>query len=329
MKSYVYEIKNIHNGKLYVGKSNHPEKRYKQHVVTANSNGKPLSKAIAKYGESSFDFKIVGEFQSEEEAYSHERQLIELHIASGQLLYNLSAGGRGIILTPQLREKMMVVWKSKERLKKISDASLQNWKNQNFRNNIVEKARNVFLDEGYRKKHSEATRAGMDDVVRKKISDANRGRVQNETEKLVRAESCRKWWTDERRRERGDKQTCEQNANAKLRRNDVVKCRVLKSVFNIAVSQIIRILSLPSKAVTTATAGNTWKSVTIKDDSGNLTDEAFSALVELLDHFPMISPSAKTKRRVELTTYAQSISKVATLYESWVRNHNNNSKETE
>lgn len=62
MKSGVYLIKNITNGKCYVGSSIHLELRQKEHFAALASNrhiNKHLQNAYNKYGRSSFEFEIV------------------------------------------------------------------------------------------------------------------------------------------------------------------------------------------------------------------------------------------------------------------------------
>jgi group I intron endonuclease len=314
MKSFVYEIKNLKNGKIYVGKSNNPHVRFKCHKRYGTSK---ISRAISKYGVDSFEFKIVGEFQNEEEAYFYEKKLIESYILAKQELYNLSAGGRGILLTPFLREKMNLVWNNKNRLKKISDASKRNWSNPSFRSNISLKIKNHFEKQDIKLKHSEATRKGMTDDARKKISEALKGRVQSLEEKEKRSLSGLQYWTEENRKEHSAKFICENNPNSKLSHLDVIKCRVLSELFVISQSQIARILSLPEKATRHVISGGTWKEVKIKDLNGNLTNEAFLIFCQLLNEFSYISPSLKTQKRVKLTLFGKSDPKIVDVYNNW------------
>jgi group I intron endonuclease len=320
MKSFVYVIKNLVNGKIYIGKSNNPEVRFKQHTRSSSCRSTAISRAILKYGEQSFEFKIVGEFQSEEEAYAYEKTLIDSHLLEGHKLYNLSAGGRGILLTPALREKMETVWRSESRLKKISAISKKNWSSLAFRSNMSLKIKESFENQDLKSRHSEATSLGMTSEARKKISETHKGRIQSPDEKASRSTGCLRYWTDERRKEYSDKFTCENNPNAKLRHADVIKCRVLSELFTISESQVARILSLPSRATRNAIKYETWKEVSIKDCHGEITDEALAAFYQLLGEFACISPSAKTHKRVNLTSFAESNPKVLGAYEIWKGN---------
>lgn len=317
MKSFVYIITNTLNGKVYIGKSNDPKARFAYHIRTSYHKSSPLSRAILKYGEESFDFKVLEEFQSEEEAYNYEKLLIESLVAGGQVLYNLAAGGRGILMTPALRERMKAVWGDSNRLAKIAEASKRNWAIESFRTNISIKVKMRFKDSDFKSRHSEATRLGMTLESRKKISETHKGRTQSPEERASRSAGCLRYWDDEKRLEWSQKLSCENNPNAKLCKVDVIRCRVLSTLFIITSSQIARILVLPYKAVKNAIDYGTWKSLLIKDENGNLTDEALSEYRKLLREFVNISPSAKTTQRVKLTPFGSSIPEVLAAYDSW------------
>lgn len=62
--SYIYQIKNNANGKIYIGSSKNYKKRWKQHIAELNSNShynKYLQNAWNKYGEDNFKFTILEE----------------------------------------------------------------------------------------------------------------------------------------------------------------------------------------------------------------------------------------------------------------------------
>lgn len=320
-KSFVYEIINKITGTIYVGKSNNPNQRFKTHMRASNRGSSYLAKAVRKYGSESFELNVIGEFESEELAYAYERLRIKELTCQGNKLYNLCAGGRGIIMTPHLHEKMIPIWQDPKRLKKISDKSLSNWRSSSFKDDILFKVKAKFSDPDFKKKHSDATRAGMTLESRKKISDTHKGRVQSAEERSARSIGCLRYWTEEKRLEYSRKLMCENNPNAKLCRHDVIKCRVLNELFIISASQIARILSLPSKATRSAINSETWKGILIKDENDNLTDESFTTFFELLGEFMNISPSAKTNQRVKLSPSGASIPKIQSAYETWQANN--------
>jgi group I intron endonuclease len=100
MVSYVYLITNTINEKLYVGKSNNPNKRWNAHKQTARSGPADtkysyLHKAIKKYGSDNFMLEIIDSFPNEELAFAAERNCITFYLMTGFKLYNLTAGGEG------------------------------------------------------------------------------------------------------------------------------------------------------------------------------------------------------------------------------------------
>jgi group I intron endonuclease len=112
VKSYVYLISNNVNGKCYVGKSNNPTSRWRDHKFDA-ARARPrtlIGKALAKYGVDSFEFKVVSEYLSQESAFAAESQLItELCTLSSQHGYNLDSGGwGGTTKSTETREKIRV-----------------------------------------------------------------------------------------------------------------------------------------------------------------------------------------------------------------------------
>lgn len=94
---FVYLI-TCRDGSVYVGKSLHPEKRWKAHQKAAlkNSNAIPhLYNAIRKYGVESFTFLIESSHASENAAFEREKELISQFRIENKNLYNVSSGGRG------------------------------------------------------------------------------------------------------------------------------------------------------------------------------------------------------------------------------------------
>jgi len=102
---YIYIIFNLINGKIYVGKSN-SKRRWKTHLNTARSGPEVykksfslIHKAIRKYGENNFDFKII-QHVTEKEVKSAERYWIDFYKTNvwkfgNNFGYNLTQGGEG------------------------------------------------------------------------------------------------------------------------------------------------------------------------------------------------------------------------------------------
>ena len=98
----VYMILNLINGKIYVGQTNNFKRRKKKHIFDSYKEGrsKPVHKAIRKYGINNFDFRIVQEINSFNEALLAEKYWISFYKSNiirygKQFGYNLSDGGDG------------------------------------------------------------------------------------------------------------------------------------------------------------------------------------------------------------------------------------------
>lgn len=122
MKSYVYCITCLVNGKCYIGKTNDPERRWRDHCEpkASNAGGMLIHRAIKKHGPENFKFEVIAECESEDEAFEVEHRLITERGTSDLTKgYNLNEGGRGGRNPSELvRQKIG----AKHRGKKISDA---------------------------------------------------------------------------------------------------------------------------------------------------------------------------------------------------------------
>lgn len=99
---FVYLLRNQINGKLYVGKSNDPDYRFRKHKEIAahgpnhsNNLYQAIHAAIRKYGHENFVLKVVEEVESEELSYQLETMWIKTLRANGFHLYNENDGGLG------------------------------------------------------------------------------------------------------------------------------------------------------------------------------------------------------------------------------------------
>ena len=81
MKFYIYKIENIQNHKKYIGITENPSQRKKNHFTKLRGNShcnSHLQSAWNKYGEENFIFEVIFEMDCEkEEAYKCEEAFIE------------------------------------------------------------------------------------------------------------------------------------------------------------------------------------------------------------------------------------------------------------
>lgn len=90
MHHYVYQIENVINGKIYVGK--HSTENMDDGYM---GSGKLLTRAIAKYGIENFRKTVIREFETPEAALLFESQIIDEDFVNRDDTYNLNLGGNG------------------------------------------------------------------------------------------------------------------------------------------------------------------------------------------------------------------------------------------
>ena len=92
MEKAIYKITNNLNGKIYIGQSVHPNKRWWEHCQRAKENidSYPIHLAIKKYGEENFSFEIL---EWTEDYDNREKELIIFYNSLSPNGYNLASGG--------------------------------------------------------------------------------------------------------------------------------------------------------------------------------------------------------------------------------------------
>ena len=97
MEKALYKITNLINGKVYIGQSIHPDKRWWEHRNKAKKNFDkyPIHLAISKYGEKNFSFKIL---EWSEDYDNREKELIQEYNSISPNGYNVAIGGSSILL---------------------------------------------------------------------------------------------------------------------------------------------------------------------------------------------------------------------------------------
>lgn len=97
MEKALYKITNLINGKVYIGQSIHPDKRWWEHRNKAKKNFDkyPIHLAISKYGEKNFSFEIL---EWSEDYDNREKELIQEYNSISPNGYNVAIGGSSILL---------------------------------------------------------------------------------------------------------------------------------------------------------------------------------------------------------------------------------------
>lgn len=124
-KYYLYKITNKVNGKLYIGVTQNPTDRFKQHAKAKDSNrGSAIHRSIEKHGWENFstDLLCVG---SRKYIYDLELAAIESygsHVSTG-MGYNVCLGGVGVKTTDWSKYDHLLPFKSNIELAKIIGCS--------------------------------------------------------------------------------------------------------------------------------------------------------------------------------------------------------------
>lgn len=92
MKKFIYKITNKLNGKIYIGQTNNPTRRFQEHRARGygQEGEKILYKAFDKYGISNFSFEIIEEVENYNE---REKYWIKFYNCINPNGYNMSEGG--------------------------------------------------------------------------------------------------------------------------------------------------------------------------------------------------------------------------------------------
>jgi len=90
MRSIVYKTTCKVNGKFYIGK----------HTTTDINDGylgsgTTIRRAIAKYGYENFEREVLGVYDTEDEAYAAEAEIVTKDLMESELCYNNRTGGDG------------------------------------------------------------------------------------------------------------------------------------------------------------------------------------------------------------------------------------------
>lgn len=183
MKHYVYKTINDINGKFYIGV--HQSKDIENDPYYGS--GRNLKRAIKKYGKKNFHREILFEFDTSEEAYKKEIEIVNcdfLKEYDGQI-YNISPGGYGgrIYTTPPWLGKKH----TEEEKRKISESNRGKVipEEERARMSIRQKERMAKMDpdtkaEIYRKMVESSVGRVMSEETRKKMSVINKGRIPSD-----------------------------------------------------------------------------------------------------------------------------------------------------
>ena len=123
MKGTIYVIKNLINGREYVGKTfSTVEKRFKQHLIDSRKERcekRPLYSAIRKYGEDNFEYEALGEY--EESIIDHKEKEFIAKRKTYKNGYNATLGGTGKCYLELDEQELIERYKSGETINQLSE----------------------------------------------------------------------------------------------------------------------------------------------------------------------------------------------------------------
>lgn len=195
MNTAVYRITNTVNGKLYLGITVNPIKRWWEHKRCAKKTHTKLYNAIKKYGAEAFKFEVLHWCNSREDARDLENLAISVcdSIAKG---YNMCPGGGGGIageenplfgkkLAPEVCAKMSAVAKkrgmSAEHKARLAQARIGSKKPEHWKQTMREKRLGMKLSLEWR----DNLKKGWEKRKAKNLTSHNALRVLcNETQEV-------------------------------------------------------------------------------------------------------------------------------------------------
>jgi group I intron endonuclease len=262
---YVYKITNLVNGKVYIGKSGHLEKRWRNHLsIAARGKQDPsfsiIHAAIRKYGKDNFRFEIIESHYSEQESFDREKYWItecqsNIYKHGSKYGYNLTDGGEGPTgCVP-----------SEETRKKISEA--------------CSGEKNGF----YGKEHTVETKQILSKTKKEYFSEhpANfLGQKHSDESKKLLSESRSNNFNLYSELNKGSK-----NPKAKLTESDVVKIYSM-IVDGYSDQEIEKYFDVGEGAIIPIRLGKTWKHVArpteLTDGRMNLTKEKVIEIIDMI-----------------------------------------------
>jgi hypothetical protein len=106
---FIYIITNIINNKIYIGQTKNPKLRWSQHKSNAKykRGHQIITRAISKYGEDNFTFKVIASCNTQKDADKSEELAIIQHDSRNQDKgYNINAGGNTTPRIPEVLQKI-------------------------------------------------------------------------------------------------------------------------------------------------------------------------------------------------------------------------------
>lgn len=185
----VYEIKNLINGKRYIGSTVNKRKRWRRHRNWLQDNkhsNNHLQNAWNKYGEENFEFSVLEKVGDEDNLLDKEQEYLDKEDPEYNVAIDAKASMRGISgedhpwygakHTEEAKKKMSEAHKGKKLSEKTKDKISEAHRDKDISREIEEKIIKFLPDEVsgennpfYGKKHSEETKEKMSEAHKNKM----------------------------------------------------------------------------------------------------------------------------------------------------------------
>ena len=177
--AYMYKTTNKLNGRYYIGVSGRDDSK-----SWYLGSGKLLKAAIKKYGKSNFEKEIIQEFDTIEEAFKMEREIVDEDFVNNPSTYNYTIGGGGSApgkMHPNFGNR----WKHSEETKKKMSISTSGSGNSQYGKKYTKeesaKLSNI-MKKYYEKNDHHSKGVKLDDDHKKKISKGCKKSYSNRKE---------------------------------------------------------------------------------------------------------------------------------------------------
>jgi group I intron endonuclease len=166
---FIYKTTNLLNGKFYVGM--HSTNKLNDGYL---GSGKRLKRSIKKYGIENFKLEILEFFDSRELLVEREKQLVNENLLKDDNCMNLRPGGTGGMCSVEHGIKLK---------KGASNHQKKMWKNNDYRNKIIEVIRNTMINNHRLGKIKYDTFTGKKhtEISKRKMSEAKKAKGTGKT----------------------------------------------------------------------------------------------------------------------------------------------------
>lgn len=194
---YLYRITNKINGKIYIGQTVQPNKRWNQHKNDAAHPTMIIHHAIKKYGNDAFEFEVIAGCKTWDDANETETLLVTQYNSRVPNGYNVALGG---ITAPKSEEWIQKMKDWHASLSPEERAEISKKQSEATQKQIVEKghpATGRIVSEEEKELHRKARLENPIEYtpeLRQKMSDAHIGIKDSEETKQKKSESAKEAW---------------------------------------------------------------------------------------------------------------------------------------